>query len=511
MVERNRGADAAIGVMSGGPVPQRRARQSAYLHGALTALLLLLFAVWNKGPIFYPDTHDYLSRPANLLSRAAPALFHNDFSRDFSASPEHPSSGGSSAPGGKGEGASPLLAGRSPYWGILAFLTYSVAGFTGIMAAQALLLGIVLALAWFRGFGLGFDWRYYAAAASISTLTSAGVYVAFLTPDILAPALILSMALLILRWEKLSLLDRVLLCAIACLAAVSHDSHIPVALAMAVAGVSVALFRREPVLGIRLFAVVLPVVVGFAGLILLGTIAKAQTGRPLMRLPFLSAHLADMPEGEKFLVQACPQAGYELCHHLPALSQGNWIDFLFATKERGGVFFASPQPIRDRLSEEQGRVFLDALRANPLQIGSAFLWDGVRQIGVVDLAEIAPDRHIPTLRLLFNSNVMAQIEQTRSVRRPDLFAAFDRVQSIGGFAGAALLFVALWARRRDLINCHQSTGRFVLLCVGGILANAIVCGLLASPLGRFQARVSLLFVFLAVAQLLAARKLAKAP
>jgi hypothetical protein len=248
-----------------------------------------------------------------------------------------------------------------------------------------------------------------------------------------------------------------------------------------------------------LVAAALPVVVGFAGLVFLGFFATAQTGRPLVRLPFLVAHLSDMPEGEKFLAQTCPGAGYELCRHLPALRHGDWIDFLFAPPERGGVFFASPQPVRDRLSEEQERVVLDALQAQPLQIGGAFLWDGLRQIAVIDLTEIAPDRHIPTLRLLFNSEVLAQIEQTRSVERPKLFAAFDGVQSIVAFAAAGLLLLGIWATRQNLINVPRPAVEFILLCATGILANAFICGLLASPLGRFQARVTFILLFLVLA------------
>jgi formate/nitrite transporter FocA (FNT family) len=68
--------------------------------------------------------------------------------------------------------------------------------------------------------------------------------------------------------------------------------------------------------------------------------------------------------------------------------------------------------------------------------------------------------------------------------------------------GLAFLLWRWQARRRmagvgdDDVSKHEQT--FAGLVVAGVLANAIVCGALASPADRFQARVIWLIPLLAV-------------
>lgn len=486
----------------------RSALQSAYLHAVLTAVLLALFALWNGGAILYPDTHEYLARPANLFEKAAPAIFENDFSRDFdavSAGADAPPADATQDADGADDGPARLMAGRSPYWGAVAFLFYSVAGFAGIIAAGALMLGIALALGWSRGLGLGFGWQYYAVIAVLSTVTAAGVFVALMTPDVLTPVLIISTALLLARWERLGWLDRVVLGALSCLATVSHDSHIAVLLAMVLLGLVSGIVIRRRVMGTRLAVAALPLVVGISGLMLLGYVARVQTGHPPARLPFIVAHLSDIPESGTFLAEACPKARYELCRHLPQFERGSWIDFLFSPAAQGGVVMPSTQPERDRLVDEQMRVLLAALAAKPVGVGGALVGDAVRQIFVIDLSEVATAANLPKLRTIFRDDVMARTEQTSTARQPGQFVAFDRLQAAVGFGAMALLLVLAWRQRHLLIQAKPGMGEFVLLVVAGVLANALICGILAAPLGRFQARVSFLLVFLALGLLAAGR------
>ncbi|WP_375403066.1 hypothetical protein [uncultured Sphingomonas sp.] len=473
-------------------------RRSPYVNGILTALLLMMFGLWNGGEILYPDTIEYLKRPANLFAKTMPAIFDNDFSRDFDPTigkyateiPSEPVKDQVHRP-------ERILAGRSPYWGTYAYLVYSMSGFFGIMAASALMLGISISFAWSRGFGLNFGVAYYTLAIILSTCTSAGVFVAFITPDILAPIMILSFGLLLSCWRKLTLLDRIIFCGMASLATVSHDSHLAVAMVIIALYVAAHVFARKRVGDLRLTTSALPPVIGISAAMLLSHVAIVQTGRPLARFPFIMAHLSDLPAGNAFLAEACPDADYEICNHLPQLSRGTWIEFLFAPRSEGGVFMASSEPVRDLIVKEQGRVLLDALQARPLEIGGGLVQDAVRQFFVFDLSELTPSDRMVDIQGSFRDDIIDHFRRTRIVQHPDWFRTYDRIQSVVAFGAIGLFTIIVWKYRRQLVERDRALGEFILIIVVGVSANAVICGLATPSLGRFQARVVFLLVFVA--------------
>lgn len=486
--------------------------QNAYLNAVVAALFLMLFALWNGGPIPYPDTHEYMSRPANLLAKAAPAIFENDFSRDFSADTQPDTAAGAPAVTGASQNETDLgarlVAGRSAYWGAMAFLAYSALGFWGIIAGNALALGIAIALAWSRGLGLRFDWRYIASCAAIMLLTPAGIFTAFLTPDILTAVFILSLGLILCRWDALRPFDRGALCSLGVIATISHDSNVIVALALPLLALGLALFGRRrwrlPVVA----AGILPLVAAIVGTLLLGAVARSQTGYPPERFPFLTAHLSDIPAANDAIREICRETDYELCDHVDQLDRGTWIDFLFHPAERGGVFYASPQPGRDRLNAEQLPMFADVMKARPFEIGSALVLDGFRQVFTTDLLELSPTLHHDALREKFNPDRMAAFEATRIMQRPDWFTSFSMFQQWTFLGSIVLLAFTAWRRRDLLSRDHAARRDFVILAVAGVVINGICCGILAVPLGRFQARAGFIILFIGLG-VLAARRTAQ--
>lgn len=485
---------------------RRNWSQNAYAHALITALMLLSFAGWNGGAIPYPDTRGYM-RPALFLAKKVASEFHVSLKSPTDLLDQSPQSALSNIPSKKSDPTSNRIWGaRSAYWGLFAYLLYSSAGFWAIVGANAVMLGIALALAWSRGFGLLFGWAYHAACFFIATLTSAGVFVALLTPDILAPVLIISLALLILRWTLLSAPDRLILIAMATLAIISHASHLALAVAFVFAALILKFVVRDRVWDRRAAAVAVPLAVGIASTLLFNFAVKVKTGYPPTNLPFLAAHISDIPAAQAVLNDACPAAGYELCNHLNQFEKGTWISFLFnSTADKGGVYSASSQSVRDRLEAEQQQVLLYALKSRPFAIGGHFLRDGLRQIWVIDLGDIAPHRYLATFPIQYQSIIVDDIKGTRIVQKPVIFEQFSTIQSIISFFAFWTLLLMGWASRTYLMRDGHLTGRFVVLVFVGVFLNAMICGMAASPLGRFQARVVFLLPFLAAGLIVAKR------
>ncbi len=478
-------------------------RGNLYLHGILTAVLLMMFAAWNGGAILYPDTYSYLKRPARVLSKAVP-IFRNDFDRNAGAIVQPAKVSPSAMVPQVAPASEPIMAGRSPYWGTAAFLFYSVAGFWGIVVGNALLLGTALAMAWSRGFGLAFGSAYYLTSVVLASLTTAGAFVAFMTPDTLTSVLIISAALMIGCWNRLTGSDRFAACAMACFAAISHDSHVALVFVLLGIGLLLRMLTRRTILDRSLAVASVPLFAGIAATMLLSLAAKEYTGRPPVRLPFLAAHLSDIPAAEAFLADVCPEAGYELCDHLSQFSRGTWVNFLFSAHERGGVFFASSQSVRDGLTDEQGRILLDLLKDRPADIIGSLALDGVRQIFLFDLAELSPIPHLPVLRSQFSKDILHALEETNLARRPDSFANFDRLQMVIVAASMVFLILTLSVAARKDVRARLMRP-FVTITIAGVLANGFICGVAAAPLGRFQARVIFLVVFVSAGTFMATR------
>jgi len=226
----------------------------------------------------------------------------------------------------------------------------------------------------------------------------------------------------------------------------------------------------------------------------------AAVGAPPVLLPHSTAHLIEMGPGTEYLRKNCPQAGYVVCDYV-ANFPTHWDDFLFSTEPSKGAFWLADAQAKRRMSQEQTAFVLDVVRFDPVGVARGLGADILTQLGSfrVDFGKQLPGAAEQFYAGRVPDDVLADFRQTRGVRGGDL----DSWLSGATYAVVAGSLVLLAWRRRSMPLPRPAGFNELLLVVGaGVVANALICAVLAAPLDRFQARVIWLVPLLATALLL---------
>lgn len=278
----------------------------------------------------------------------------------------------------------------------------------------------------------------------------------------------------------------------------SHDTLLALAGAMGAVAL-LAGWRAVTVRDRGFFAVALatPVVAGIVGSVLFSAVAVANTGRPPLRLPFLTARLASTPAGLATLHKACPSSDLTICRYRDRLPV-DWTDFLF--DRQAGVYAAAPPHHRHALADEQYRFAAAVFAHAPLRTLGTIAGDVSKQLVTTDLADLRQREKARYFDAHFPVPVMAQARGSRVWQDAAILDRMHGRDTAAALVAAALLLAAAGLRRR--IGLPREAVGIIMLILAGVLLNALICGSLASPWGRFQARV--LWVVPAVAGSLAA-------
>lgn len=372
-----------------------------------------------------------------------------------------------------------------------------------VVAAQALLLAALLRAA-FRAAGSPRPGAWAAGSAlGLAALTSAGVTAGHLLPDVLAPAALLSLGLLLGARTRPA--ARAGAWAVLGLAVASHASLLPIGLLVCAGALALAL-RPAPgrlVRVARVAAAVLAVAAGAAGLAALNRHLGAGPVLVPASPVFLAGRMAETGLLHEVLAARCPAAGWRLCRWRAAVPHD--IDaFVWRPDSpfyRIGGF--APEGIaecrslvRASLSEPRwlARHAADAARGGAEQLVRFDLrW--------VDSAEAAGGWSHAMLARSFPAQ-LAAYDAGRQRRGTLDLSGLERAERAAVVLGALAAAALLLRRARDRRGADARALAAVLLA--GVVANAAVCGALSSPNGRYQSRVAFL-VPLAALLLAAAR------
>jgi len=462
------------------------------------SLILMLISIWNGFPLLYEDAAAYIGRPAKVLG---PLLGQ--------ASPDWIEARAGNAEGVRAASSALYtepdvwVAGRSAYWGSAAYLTTVLAGPFGIAIMNALLSAATLVITWFAVLGRKSAVELWVVTAVLSLLTPLGLFVALLCPDILSGLFVLAMAGLAVSWSKLTRLDRAVLLAIASFAALSHDSLIALGMLLFFPCTAVFFYRTELPIRRRIFAMTsfaVPVLVGFIGMGVFSAVAVKSTGASPLRLPFLTAHIASTEFGARAIAEECQTQSFEICRHVRKLPLP-WTSVLFAKDVERGVFGVSTIEEKQRLDEEQKALLIAAVMRYPFEAAGHFTGAVFEQLASFDLTDIAQQEKADTFRKMFTSSLYGSWSESRLAQDQSLLSAIDEVT--GWIVVASLLLIAavLWRRRNDGTERYRKTIAFAAIVLIGVVANAVVSGILASPWGRFEARLIWIVPFAAIAVL----------
>jgi hypothetical protein len=418
-------------------------------------------ALYNRYPLLYPDSMSYL-QDGPLVARA---LFLHKFSNDYGA--------------------------RSFIYclGILP-LHLNVTPWP-IVPINALLTAYVLWLTVRSILPKKTVIRYLALVLPLSIFTGLSWSVAWIMPDILGPALYLSIYLIVVAPESLSRAERRIVVLIAWWSAASHITHLLLAAGICMFLAFLLLFRRlRAHLHLRAVgAIAMIVITAAASHIALHWYLYGKPSLNGKGPPFLLARvIADGP-GRWYLQQRCGDVHFEVCTHVHDLP--HYVgDFLWRDD---GIWLSSSGAQRERMQAEEAAIVVGTLREYPrkeFMIAAGHFWEQLHTFGLSDYDPNPWILQMADTVMPVNRSRYLQTRQAKETLNEEFFASVQNWTVIASLVVIAswFLFVRHWSRR--LLGL---TAIIVIV----VIANAAVTGILSNVEDRYQARVIWLLPLLA--------------
>lgn len=316
-------------------------------------------------------------------------------------------------------------------------------------------------------------------------------------PDIFAGITILALANIFAFAKTMPRLRLGVWTALLCAAILFHSSHLLIATVIVIFGLLHCLVRKKPIFRMGFAVAVFAIIVGFAGEVAFDLGVQRALGAKPLRPPFIMARLMADGPGSAFLKEKCPGAAYTACRFVDLLPVKSADDFLWSQDPKVGGFALSDPSTRRSLGNEQFRFALAVLAYDPIGQILASAKNTVIQLSLVGLSEFKESGNAD----FFENRVpLPYIERMRKTRAwqgkmRTMFMSYI----ILFFICASALYI-LWHfffSGRNRIHLKSRLGLFTAIVFVGLFANAAICGALAAPHDRYQARVIWVLPFVA--------------
>jgi hypothetical protein len=468
------------------------------LLATLCVLLLMWPALVNRQPFYFPDTSSYVragDAVAHLLLGDAATTIWSPV-EEAPATPERAR--------GNDPDAGYVMAGRSPYFGLLLWAGWVTSGFWLFVMAQALVAFWLIALA-LRGFGADTPRHRLLASGALGLLTPLAIYNGVLLADALAGFGIA--ALLVLphagRWERAGLVLLVLV------SACSHLTHIVMMLAVAVLLVGLALLGRVGWSAVRapIVTASAAVLVGFLSVMATSWAVEARYGSAPQLVPLLTARITADGPGRDFIKAGCGGRRFAVC----AIPYREWRSadtFLWSRDPAEGAFILADAETKARLSQEDKAFAVAVARAYPLGTLGAMAWNTVLQL--VDIRTDIVDARCyvdpACLGDQFPPQVTQEMARTPAGQGAWPVRAMDAVMyaaALASLAALAVLLPQLWRRDAEAARC---LALWLGVIAVAMLVNAFLGGAVSEPQSRYQARLWWLVPLVALLAAFVARR-----
>lgn len=472
---------------------------------ALLALLGVLLLMWpalvNRQPFYFPDTSSYVRAGDAvahlLLGDAATTIWSPAAETEAAAAPTRER--------GNDPDSGYVMAGRSPYFGLLLWAGWVTSAFWLFVAAQALVAWWLIGLA-LRGFGVDSPRRRLIASAGLGVLTPLALYNGVLLADALAGFGIAALLLLSFpagRWERVALVLLVLV------SACSHLTHIVMMLAVAVLLVGLALLGRVGWQVVRAPVVVASgaVLAGFVSVMATSWAVEARYGSAPQLVPLLTARVTADGPGRDFIRAGCGGRRFAVC----AIPYRDWRSadtFLWSRDPGEGAFLIADAETKARLSQQDKTFAMAVARAYPWRTMGMAAWNTLLQF--VDIRTDIVDARCYVdpgcLGDQFPPQVTRAMARTPAGRGAWPVPAMDAVvyaAALVSLAVLAVLLPRLW--RRDA-HAAQCLALWLGVVAVAMLVNAFLGGAVSEPQSRYQARMAWLVPLIALLALWVARR-----
>jgi hypothetical protein len=425
---------------------------------ASAAMLLVLAApaLWNGFPIIFPDTGGYLTRPL--------------------------------------EGT--LDIGRSALYGLFLLAGMPLAFWPVVFVQAAATAWLIVLLLRVHGFPSR-PWLAAGIVVLLSIFSSLPWLTSQLLPDILFPAAVIALYLLVFVSERLARWEQLALAALIAFAIASHMAAAALCVGLAallwLLGYIGRLDLPMPRLGVASSAVV-------AGIILGPTSNWAITGMFAFTpggTSFVFGRLIEDGIVGRYLNEHCPDPTIRLCDYRASLPP-----------DADGWLWDPDSPYR-KLQGWQGhgkeahKIILDTIIRYPLMHAASAARDVVEQLTSFQ-TEVSLDDNAPTIEALqeWAPQLMPAVMRSRQQARTIDVDAINLVQVPVATLAMAGLAGTLPLRRRLKLTPEASA--FGLTVLSSLLINAVICAVFAHAVDRYQSRLIPL-VLLALALLAASR------
>ena len=475
-------------------------RVSVFLIGTTLMLVPMLL---NGSAFVYFDTASYLSRPDKAIGLLTEAL-----SGTGPSSAEIATTNGRLEPSGSSSATHGdyIVGGRSVFYGLAVWAATAI-GRPEVMAViQAAATVAVLYAAWGllpRSAEFRREGELVLVIGLLALITPAGFFAGLLMPDVFAPLVVLSVALLVCAWTELGRLVRWGLLLLLTFGLVAHTSHLLIAIGMLGTGVLLHLSMpsKRRFLSIPgLASCAGAAIAAIAALLSTDIAAERMTGVDVIPRPHLTAHLVDGGPGALWVARNCPNADettlddgqMAVCAFRDRIPT-DWIAFLFSDAPERGAFQArdAAPDLRRALSDQDLAFALAVFRDDPAGTLRFMVGDFAEQLFSVRYDDVPlADRSFEDRVDAFPPE-FAAAGGGRIASDPALLAGLSGVAEITAVAGAIALLIGCAVLCRTPILSEQAgtllwvTGAVIL----GVVLNAAICGMLASPYDRFQSRV----------------------
>lgn len=434
------------------------------------ALVLLLPAIWNRYPLLYSDSGEYL---LSALSRRPPRV-------------------------------------RTIGYGLWMWATGGTLTLWAPIVAQALLLGALLVRT-IVALGLALSSRQMLALCAALLVTGAPWMTSEAMPDVFAGAVLLATWLALAHWPRLGAATRALVAG-TIFAGIATHVTMPAVFALLLLVVALAGGRSRLLAPPRAVTGAVAALVAFS-VVALATFNWARTDHAaLTRKPgvFVLGHLVESGLASRVLADRCAVEPFALCPFQAGLTRPIesfiWND--------SSPFYKAYQT-EDQLRDDTRRLALAVAIHEPLGLTSSVLAYGARQfvtVEVFDRARVLPANRFTRSVLAF---VLPHEEAAMTSARQErggvpAARAIDAV-----ILGVLLLSLVLsgwmiWtAFRRGPVAFGSGAGLQLYLWTA-LVINALLCANLSGVFGRYQGRLAWLLPVL-VAATLAARTGAPRP
>ena len=474
------------------------------LLALLAATLLLMSVGFVDGrPSVFFDTHSYDVMGRDLIEtvRDWPASNHNKADAHLKIG-DRPVSADRLV-------NSQVEDARSPYYGLALHGAYLTTSLWGLVAMQSVLAAWVIYLLWRTLAPRAPSWSYLALTAALTVGSSISFFTNFAMPDIFAGVGGAAVVLILVQGDRLKTVEIAGLWAVVAYSMAIHRSHWATELAVAFGGGALLLILGLPARSVvrRVLLVCGAAMVAWSAGALFHQVYMNRTGQRLTHPPFLLARvLADGP-GQALQRAVCKPPGqgneqpYAVCDFRRMSASAELI--LWSDRPNVGVFNAANWAQRERMEAEEMRFVIAAVKLDPLGQIKASLGNWGQQIlayrvddplqdpGGYLLGPYWPNTSLP--RLIPNLKVCRPLGACRPPFDAAVLADWH-----GLVLAASLLLIAgrlsrrdvraaLW--RRGLKEDSARAAATVLLLLAVVVVNDAVCGILAGPFNRYEARL----------------------